>query len=75
MNTKQRFGRNIVTMMKRRRMSSSQLSTEMAIPRRTVQHWMHGDHLPYKHGYWRLARALHTTPTALLTGGEHSGSN
>jgi transcriptional regulator with XRE-family HTH domain len=69
-STKVRFGINIKRYMLRRNKTLMQLSRDIEVPKSTVQDWIAGRHLPYKHGYYRLSKALHTTPTKLLTEGE-----
>jgi len=39
--TLERFGKNIVRYMKKRNISTDQLSARTKIPKRTIQHWMH----------------------------------
>jgi ribosome-binding protein aMBF1 (putative translation factor) len=68
--TKKRFGRNVTRYMLKRGKTSAMLAAEIRVPQRTIQHWMHGDHLPIKHGYHLLAKSLRAIPTRLLTEGE-----
>jgi hypothetical protein len=68
--TKKRFGRNVTRYMIKRGKTSAMLSEEIKVPRRTIQHWMKGDHLPFKHGYYLLSKALRAIPTRLLIEGE-----
>jgi DNA-binding XRE family transcriptional regulator len=68
--TKKRFGRNVTRYMIKRGKTSAMLAAEINVPRRTIQHWMKGDHLPIHHGYSLLAKALRAIPTRLLTEGE-----
>ena len=64
--TLERFGKNLVRYMKKRNVSTDQLSARTKIPKRTIQHWMHGDHYPKKHGAFLVAKELRVLQTKLL---------
>ena len=68
--TLQRYGTNLGRFMKKRGVTTDQLSSRTKIPQRTIQHWMHGDHYPSRHGAYLVSKELKVLQSTLLTEGE-----